>query len=272
MSIWLFDLGNTRLKCAPLRSDGSIGEVLSIAHGGVHAHGMHGMHAESRFGALLAPALPARIDVAHVASVAAPGLHAALMDALAARGARITEVATQKTFGAVEIAYAQPQRLGVDRFLALLGARARDPAAALIVGVGTALTVDLLDGAGRHRGGRIAPSPALMRASLHARAAQLPEHGGSYREFAADTDDALASGCDGAAIALVQRSLEQAQDLLGCAPRLLLHGGGAQTLCPQLPMAVPVPMLVLEGLAAWARAGDPQMSTPRVLTPRADRP
>ena len=32
---WLFDLGNTRLKCAPLHADGSFGEVLAAAHGGV---------------------------------------------------------------------------------------------------------------------------------------------------------------------------------------------------------------------------------------------
>ena len=32
MTAWLFDLGNTRLKCAPLHVDGSIGETLAIAH------------------------------------------------------------------------------------------------------------------------------------------------------------------------------------------------------------------------------------------------
>ena len=32
MSTWLFDLGTTRLKCAPLRPDGGLGEVRAIAH------------------------------------------------------------------------------------------------------------------------------------------------------------------------------------------------------------------------------------------------
>src|SRR5690606_3887 len=81
----------------------------------------------------------------------------------------------------------------------------------LLAGVGTALTIDLLDAGGRHHGGRIAPSPTLMREMLHARAAQLPASGGAYAEFADDTADALASGCDGAAVALVLRSLEQAR-------------------------------------------------------------
>src|SRR3546814_4802894 len=58
----------------------------------------------------------------------------------------------------------------------------------MVVGVGTALTVDWLDADGRHRGGRIAPSPTLMRDALHARAAQLPASGGRYVEFGDDTD------------------------------------------------------------------------------------
>ena len=32
MSRWLFDLGNTRLKCASLADDGTIGNVHALAH------------------------------------------------------------------------------------------------------------------------------------------------------------------------------------------------------------------------------------------------
>jgi len=91
-----------------------------------------------------------------------------------------------------------------------------------------------------------------MRQALHQRAAQLPASGGSYREFADDTDDALASGCDGAAVALIERSLRQGQELLGRAPALLLHGGGAPALQELLPQARAHPALALEGLALWA--------------------
>src|SRR3546814_7441238 len=34
MSRWLFDLGNTRLKCAPLDAAGRVGPVHAIAHDG----------------------------------------------------------------------------------------------------------------------------------------------------------------------------------------------------------------------------------------------
>jgi type III pantothenate kinase len=198
--------------------------------------------------------LPARLAGAWVASVAAPPLCDALLDALSARAAQVQLVRTLPAFAGVRIAYAEPSRLGVDRFLALLGAHARGAPSSLVVGVGTALTIDLLAD-GLHLGGRIAPSPSLMRAALHARAPVLPQAGGRYVEFADDTDDALASGCEGAALALVASSLQAAVARVGQPPALLLHGGGAPALLPHLDAAVHAPALVLEGLAQCARAG-----------------
>ncbi|WP_202843233.1 type III pantothenate kinase [Luteimonas saliphila] len=242
MTDWLFDLGNSRLKCAPLRADGSPGEVLAFAHDG-----------EALADAWI-ERLPPRIDAAHVASVASPPLRTALLDALSARCGRIGLAATQRAWGGLRIAYAASERLGVDRFLAMLAAHARG-GAWLVAGVGTALTIDLVDACGQHRGGRIAPSPALMREALHAKAAQLMREGGRYREFAADTGDALNSGCLGAALALVERSLEAAARECGAPVPLLLHGGGAGALLPHLPDVVHDPSLVLRGLAHWARIG-----------------
>lgn len=240
MDDWLFDLGNTRLKCAPLHADGGFGEVRAEAHGGADP------------AQACASILPARGDVAYLASVAAPALTVDLLDALTQRFERISIARTQSAFAGMHIAYADPRKLGVDRFLALLGAHARG-APALVVAVGTALTIDLLDAEGCHRGGRIAPSPVLMREALHARAAHLPVTGGTYAEFADDTEAALASGCEGAALALIERSRHGAESLLDAKPRLLLHGGGAQALLPHLPDARHAPRLVLEGLARWAR-------------------
>jgi type III pantothenate kinase len=91
-----------------------------------------------------------------------------------------------------------------------------------------------------------------MREALHARAVQLPVQGGDYSEFANDTADALASGCDGAAVALIERSRVQAAAVLGTMPALLVHGGGAAGLMPLLGDAQFHPALVLDGLARWA--------------------
>ena len=243
MSRWLFDLGNSRLKCAQLHDDGGLGEVIALAH------------EQTEFTRELQQLLPERADSACLASVASPTLTAAVIEALTQRFRCISMARTSAQFGAVRIAYAEPARLGVDRFLALLAAHGRAAGPWLIAGVGTALTIDLLDRNGLHRGGRIGPSPRIMREALHVAAMQLPSQGGDYREFASDTADALASGCEGAALGLIDRSLAQATRMLGEAPTLLLHGGGADMLAPHFPDALHAPALVLEGLAAWSRVG-----------------
>lgn len=244
MSTWLFDLGNSRLKCAPLCEgrvgEGAVGEVLVVDHDG------------DEFDSGWVECLPPQIDTAFVASVATPSLNAGLLDALAQRCVRISLARTQRAFSGIRIAYDDPRKLGVDRFLVLLAAHARAPGPWLAVGIGTALTIDLLDADGRHRGGRIAPSPTLMREALHARAPHLPSSGGAYAEFADDTAAALASGCEGAALALIARSVDAATKQLGIAPRVLLHGGGAHELWPRVDVAAFAPALVLEGLAQWA--------------------
>ena len=242
MSAWLFDLGNTRLKCAPLQADGSVGPVLAVPH------------ADADFEARLAQVLPPRFDVAHLASVTPPALTVRVLKVLGRHCPRISLARTQRALAGVRIAYSEPRRLGVDRFLGLLATHAEGQGGALLVGVGTAITIDLIDAAGTHLGGRIAPSPTLMREALHGRAPHLPLQGGHYTAFACDTGDALASGCEGAAIALVEQSLREATASLGHTPQLRVHGGGAAALLPHWPQARPAPDLVLHGLAVWARS------------------
>jgi len=218
------------LKCAPRNGTAGVGEVRALAPDAF---------ADVPSG-----------GVAYLASVAPEAARVRLLDALTSRFSRIAIARTLPRFGRLRIAYAHPHKLGVDRFLAMAGAEDAWPA--LVVGVGTALTLDLVDGEGLHRGGRIAPSPTLMREALHARAPQLPESGGAYEDFARDTEDALSSGCEGAGVALIEHSLAAATARLHEAPAVLLHGGGSDALARHLPNATEVATLVLEGLARWA--------------------
>jgi len=241
---WLIDLGNTRLKWA--RVDAlERGDTHALAHDGtVDAGSLDAAFAAIRAG-----------DHAWIASVASSALTAAVEAALHRCGATVVRATTQPACAGVRIAYADPSRLGVDRFLALLAAHARGQGAWLVVGVGTALTIDLLDANGVHHGGLIAPSPTLMREALAQRAPHLPVDGGEVVDFASDTTDALASGAILSARALVARSLRAARRRLDATPALLIAGGGAQALCAgwRVP-AERVPDLVLRGLQVYARA------------------
>lgn len=237
MSQWLFDLGNTRLKYAPCSATGA-GPVQVWAHQDQQRPLPDIDH------------LPGG-EVAWLASVADPSLRDALQQRLQQRFARVHLAASSALCGRLRNGYADPHRLGVDRFLALL-ACAEQARACLLVGVGTALTVDLLAADGRHRGGLIAASPTSMRQALHQRARHLPADGGQAVDFADNTLDALAGGSLGMALGLVERSLRQGTALLGSEPELVIHGGGALPLLAGLPQARHVPSLVLDGLARWA--------------------
>ena len=243
MTTWLLDLGNTRLKVASWRPSEGVGEILAWTHGGADfAPTMQRWLAGVQGG-----------DDCWLASVAGSELTAAVAEALANHGNTAVRARPRAECAGVRIAYAEPSRLGVDRFLTLLAAHARGPGPWLIVSAGSALTVDLLDAQGQHRGGLIAPSPEHMRSALASRFPALAFAGGEASDFAGDTADALASGSIGAAAGLVERSLRQATRLLGVAPRVLLSGGGSRRLVSALELDMELsPGLVLEGLAVYA--------------------
>ena len=240
---WLLDLGNSRLKVAAWPGKGGVGDVQAWSHGATD------------FPATLQPWLE-RIrpgDTCWLASVAGSEVTAIVAEHMARHGCPAQRARTLPEAAGVRIAYAEPSRLGVDRFLALLAARSRGPGPWLLVSAGSALTVDLLDEEGLHRGGVIAPSPEHMRAALAARFPALAYAGGEAHAFATDTADALAGGSLGAAAGLVERSQREAMRLLGKTPRVLLGGGGSARLAEALELDVEAaPALVLEGLAVYA--------------------
>jgi type III pantothenate kinase len=240
---WLLDLGNTRLKRAAF--DGH-------RRGPQHAVA----YDPGDTAAALAGIEPATTGArAWLASVAPATATSALEAALVERGYAVRRIRTQPEALGVRIAYADPARLGVDRFLALLGAHARDDGPWLIASIGSAHVVDLLAADGTHHGGLIAPSPVHLREALAARFPVLAGEDGAVCDWAIDTGDAVASGAIAATAGLLERSRRLAMQRLGRAPTVLLTGGGAAQIAPALPFAtVAAPELVLDGLARLAEA------------------
>jgi type III pantothenate kinase len=70
----------------------------------------------------------------------------------------------------------RPEQVGLDRLLDAIAANSLRPAArtAIIASVGSAATVNLVDGTGAFRGGAILPGFRLMMQALHSSTAQLP--------------------------------------------------------------------------------------------------
>ena len=126
----------------------------------------------------------------------------------------------------------------------------------MVVGCGTALTLDAVDADGVQQEGMIAPSPELMLRALQGATAIDDINPDAFAS--GETDDsarALRQGCTRAAAALVQWYHARHRDSNG--PPLYLHGGGAAALCESLEgeaaaHARLIDDAVLRGLALWA--------------------
>jgi type III pantothenate kinase len=251
MTTLLVDIGNTRIKWA--RFDGT---HVSKGQAAVHSAWRPGDYVRR----LMTPVRG--LEEALVASVA--GADADRRFAAAARqaGVAVRFIAVPRLGGGVTVGYVEPWRLGVDRYVAIVGAHALFRAVPVcVVGVGTAMTIDLVDADGRHRGGVIVPAPNLMVETLLAntqgirRRAQGGAVGGKGI-FGRSTRDAIELGSRHAAAALVDRAVEEASGLLGREPLVLLTGGEAAAVRPLIRSPwVGVPDLVLRGLAVLARTG-----------------
>jgi type III pantothenate kinase len=239
---WLLDLGNTRLKMAPL-SKGARGDVTALAHGDEEFEVALRAHFDAHDG-----------DEAWLASVAPVETTSHLRALMQDLGIEVQRVHARAAMGRLQVAYAEPARLGVDRFLALLAASERDDGPWLLASAGSALTLDLLAKDGKHLGGVIAPMPAQMRSALATRFAQLDVPEGQALDFACDTADAIASGARAAALGLLEHGWHRAREKLGCEPTVLVGGGSAELLLQaQVPRMQAAPGLVLDGMARYVK-------------------
>ena len=94
----------------------------------------------------------------YLSSVLDPQRQAQLDDCLAARfGRAVTRFRSEPRGGGVINGYRQPERLGVDRWLALIGAAGLVDGDCVVIDAGSAITLDLLRGDGQHLGGAILP-------------------------------------------------------------------------------------------------------------------
>ena len=183
-------------------------------------------------------------------NVAGDAVEAAICTALAERFAPPLWLRSSAGVCGVSNSYDWPERLGADRWAALIGARGRLSSACLVVCAGTATTVDWLDASGTFRGGLILPGVDLMRASLARNTAQLPLADGNFRCEPRNTSDAIVSGCLHAQIGAIERMFAK----LAAAPGAvcLLTGGAAQGLVPLLNIPFQLTEnLILEGLARF---------------------
>ncbi len=244
--ILLLDIGNTRIKWAQLENG-----ALSAQSAATHAEDR--MQVFDRIGQDDDP--PRRILVSNVGG---PAIAAACSRTFNRRWNIQPEFSISSAHAAgVTNAYREPEKLGVDRWLAVIAAHSMNRGAACIVSVGTAMTIDGVDASGMHLGGLIVPGPDLMISSLLTNTSDIASRMGDEPAqealFASHTLGAVHQGCLHALAALVDRAANTMQSPESMPLTLLLTGGAAARLSPliQTPHEQ-VEDLVLRGLALLA--------------------
>jgi type III pantothenate kinase len=123
------------------------------------------------------------------------------------------------------------------------------PRPALVVMVGTAVTVDALDPSGRFLGGLILPGFGLMLRALEMGTAGLKAPTGEAVDFPTNTSDALMSGGSDAIAGAVERMHRKLLVHTGEAPVLIMTGGAAVKLAPITDLRFEtIDTLIFEGL------------------------
>jgi type III pantothenate kinase len=173
----------------------------------------------------------------------------------AAFGVSVVCAAPSREMSGVRNGYEEFERLGLDRWLAMLGGFQLASGACLVLDFGTAVTADFISSGGEHLGGFICPGMPLMRNQLRTHTRRI-----RYGDLAAEraleslvpgrtTVEAVERGCSLMLRGFVLTQLELARSYWGDDFAVFLTGGDADLVSEIVPEARVVPDLVFVGLA-----------------------
>ena len=204
------------------------------------------------------------LEGCRLVSVRSDAETSALVAALTAEfGCRVLCAQPAQVLAGVRNGYDEYARLGLDRWLAVVGAYQLARGACLVLDLGTAVTSDFVAADGEHLGGFICPGLPLMRNQLRTHTRRI-----RYDDAAAmqalqslvpgrSTVEAVERGCALMLRGFVLTQVEIARERWGDEFSVYLTGGDAGLVCEVLPQAKLVSDLVFVGLAqACPLSGD----------------
>lgn len=161
-------------------------------------------------------------------------------------GVELQRAVVSKSAGGVRCGYPDFDKLGIDRWLAMVSAFSQFKRSLIVVDLGSAVTLDVVRKDGQHLGGYILPGLSLMRQSLHRGTAQVRvrDHMHDTIEPGEDTSAAVNRGSLFAVVASIEK-------LAHVHPsKLIITGGDASLVRGLLNVnAHHEPHLVLDGLS-----------------------
>ena len=241
MSTLVIDIGNSRVKWALADRNTLITAAVAVTHNDV----------DQLFASWQALS-PVPTDIRLVSVIERAVVAEISVWAEQNWGLPINRVRTPAEGGGIQIAYPDPDQLGTDRWLAMVGTRAKGLLPACIVDCGSAMTMDVVDDSGRHHGGMILPGLAAQQGGLAQIAPALPAADLQQPAplLARNTADAVAAGQLQGTAAAIEGLLARFATDTGLDLPLILTGGDAERIQDYLQLPAPLlPELVLHGLA-----------------------
>lgn len=249
----LVDIGNTRLKWS-LREHRKV-----LSSGAINGNAIIGQPLSADFAAALRHLPPAgKVWISCVGQATVlDWLLNLCREELAHGQINIAEV-TEFSAG-IHNDYADPKRLGVDRWLAAIGARSHEPSGDLIVvDAGTAVTVDWLSAANVYQGGAILPGAALMHDVLVGQTVGIKSAYQPTKQIVGkNTSECVNSGVGYGLVGAIERVINEMQKYINQPTKVLLAGGAANSLVGFMATPARVyPDLVLAGLQVLAEQAE----------------
>ncbi|GGF79433.1 type III pantothenate kinase [Alteromonas lipolytica] len=177
-SVLLVDVGNTRIKFRLLSDDSSAVTTVDDLTTFI-------TYVES-------------IKITHlfIANVGKPAVEEALGQLCLQQQIKFCPVKTESEAFGIKNSYKNPKKMGVDRWLAILGAANLTDKPFAVIDAGTAVTVDFVAN-GQHLGGWIAPGFHTMKKALLQNTTRVLEDQTIPEQLSAgtDTEECVAMGC-----------------------------------------------------------------------------
>ena len=166
----------------------------------------------------------------------------------------VAAVKSQLKQQGIKNSYQQPERMGIDRWLAMIAAYklVADDEGVIVVDAGSAMTIDVVSEIGLHLGGYIVPGLAMAKRTLFDNTEQVNRYteplavdnilGRDAMKLGNNTVQCVEYGVLNQMLALVRQVAEQFSDF-----KLIITGGDGELLAGSIPALVDK-NLVLKGL------------------------
>ena len=147
----------------------------------------------------------------------------------------------------------EPSKVGIDRVMGAYAVWCRVLASAIIVDIGTAITIDAINDKGEFLGGAISPGVDACFSALHNKASQLPKLSATFSNaplIGKDTNEAIQSGVKNGIECMVEGLVKKMCLEVGTENVFVTGGGFSEKRASAIGEWVP--NLVLEGIAKTA--------------------